>query len=128
MKREEGKKRDRKVPFFESLQVKYALSYFAVFAVILVLLNTYPLIASQDLLFTSKRDAMKGQIGTVDGARNLFPIALIALGYDPNSTVEAEIAEAKSRIDAANEENERLKAEVERLKAEMDQKKSDSQQ
>ena len=38
--------------------------------------------------------AMAGQIGTVDGARNLFPIALIALGYDPNSTNEAEIAEA----------------------------------
>lgn len=38
--------------------------------------------------------AMKGQIGSIDGARNLFPIALIALGYDPNSTVESEIAEA----------------------------------
>lgn len=37
---------------------------------------------------------MKGQIGSVDGARNLFPIALIALGYDPNSTNEAEVAEA----------------------------------
>ncbi len=38
--------------------------------------------------------AMKDQIGSVDGARNLFPIALIALGYDPNSRVESEIAEA----------------------------------
>ena len=37
---------------------------------------------------------MKGQLGSVDGARNLFPIALIALGYDPNSTEESEIAEA----------------------------------
>lgn len=37
---------------------------------------------------------MKGQIGSIDGARNLFPIALIALGYDPNSTNEQEIAEA----------------------------------
>jgi spermidine/putrescine transport system substrate-binding protein len=37
---------------------------------------------------------MAGQIGSIDGARNLFPIALIALGYDPNSTVESEIAEA----------------------------------
>ena len=32
-----------KVPFFASLQVKYALSYFVIFAVVLVLLNTYPL-------------------------------------------------------------------------------------
>jgi spermidine/putrescine transport system substrate-binding protein len=38
--------------------------------------------------------ALKGQISTIDGARNLFPIALIALGYDPNSTEESEIAEA----------------------------------
>lgn len=38
--------------------------------------------------------ALKGQLGSIDGARNLFPIALIALGYDPNSTVESEIAEA----------------------------------
>ncbi|MCF0228681.1 MAG: extracellular solute-binding protein, partial [Parasporobacterium sp.] len=35
-----------------------------------------------------------GQIGSVDGARNLFPIALISLGYDPNSTSEEEIAAA----------------------------------
>ena len=26
------------------------------------------------------------KISTIDGARNLFPIALVALGYDPNST------------------------------------------
>lgn len=38
--------------------------------------------------------AMKNQIGSIDGARNLFPIALVALGYDPNSIVEEEIAEA----------------------------------
>ncbi len=38
--------------------------------------------------------ALKGQIASIDGARNLFPIALVALGYDPNSTVESEIAEA----------------------------------
>lgn len=38
--------------------------------------------------------AMAGQIGSIDGARNLFPIALIALGYDPNSTNENEIAAA----------------------------------
>lgn len=38
--------------------------------------------------------ALKGQIASVDGARNLFPIALVALGYDPNSKDESEIAEA----------------------------------
>lgn len=38
--------------------------------------------------------ALKGQITAIDGARNLFPIALIALGYDPNSVEETELAEA----------------------------------
>lgn len=47
--------------------------------------------------------ALKGQISTIDGARNLFPIALIALGYDPNSTEEAEIAEAYEWLVKFNE-------------------------
>ena len=64
----EREKKRRSVPFFDSLQVKYALSYMAVFAVILVLLNTYPLIASEDLLFTSKRDALKGQVNMMSSA------------------------------------------------------------
>ena len=64
----EQEKKARKVPFFASLQVKYAISYMAVFAVILVLLNTYPLIASEDLLFTSKRDALKGQVNMMSSA------------------------------------------------------------
>lgn len=40
------------------------------------------------------RPELKGQIGSIDGARNLFPMGLIALGYDPNSTDEKEIEEA----------------------------------
>jgi spermidine/putrescine transport system substrate-binding protein len=37
---------------------------------------------------------LKGKITSIDGARNLFPIALVALGYDPNTKVEKEIKEA----------------------------------
>ena len=47
--------------------------------------------------------ALKGQISTIDGARNLFPIALIALGYNPNSTSETEIAEAYEWLTKFNE-------------------------
>ena len=47
--------------------------------------------------------ALKGQIATIDGARNLFPIALVALGYDPNSTNENEIAEAYEWLVKYNE-------------------------
>lgn len=56
------------MPFFSSLQVKYALSYLAVLAAVLLLLNTYPLIASEDLLFASKRDSLKGQAAVMASA------------------------------------------------------------
>ena len=56
------------VPFFSSLQTKYAMSYLVIFAVVLILLNTYPVIASQDLLFGSKRDAMKSQTAVISSA------------------------------------------------------------
>ena len=59
---------DQTVPFFSSLQFKYAISYLVIFAVVLILLNTYPLIASQDLLFGSKRDAMKSQAAVISSA------------------------------------------------------------
>ena len=49
------------------------------------------------------RPEMKDQIGSVDGARNLFPIALIALGYDPNSRDENEIKEAYEWLVKYNE-------------------------
>ena len=57
----ESPKWKKSVPFFASLQVKYAASYLVIFAVVLVLLNTYPVLASQDLLFSSKRDSLKSQ-------------------------------------------------------------------
>ena len=57
-----------KVPFFFFFQVKYALSYLVIFAVVLVLLNTYPLVASQDLLFASKRDSLKSQAAVMSSA------------------------------------------------------------
>lgn len=57
-----------KIPFFSSLQVKYAMSYLAVFAVVLVLLNTYPVLASQKLLFTSKQDSLKSQTAVMASA------------------------------------------------------------
>ena len=66
MKDERQKKRGGS--FFFSLQVKYAISYLVIFAVMLVLMNTYPLIASQDLLFASKRDSLKSQAAVIASA------------------------------------------------------------
>ena len=62
------KQNKKQVPFFSSLQVKYALSYLVIFVTVLVLLNTYPLIASQDLLFASKRDSLKSQTAVIASA------------------------------------------------------------
>lgn len=64
--REEKKKKRGRVPFFSSIQMKYAMSYLAIVSVVLILLNTYPVLASQDLLFGSKRDSLKSQ-GCGDG-------------------------------------------------------------
>ena len=62
------RKQSKRVPFFASLQGKYAMSYLAIFAVVLVLLNTYPVLASQELLFTSKRDSLKSQTAVMASA------------------------------------------------------------
>lgn len=51
----------QKVSFFHSLQAKYALIYIAVIAAVLVLLNTYPVTASQDQVFQSKQDALQSK-------------------------------------------------------------------
>lgn len=63
-----GEEKRKKVPFFSSLQMKYAMSYLVIFAVVLVLLNTYPVLASQELLFTSKRDSLKSQAAVMASA------------------------------------------------------------
>ena len=61
-------RKQNKVPFFASLQMKYAMSYLVIFAVVLVLLNTYPVVASQELLVTSKRDSLKSQAAVMGSA------------------------------------------------------------
>ena len=63
-----GEEKRKKVPLFSSLQMKYAMSYLVIFAVVLVLLNTYPVMASQELLFTSKRDSLKSQAAVMASA------------------------------------------------------------
>ncbi len=48
-----------------SLQVKFGLSYIAVIAAVLLLLNTYPLLVSEDLVFRSKETNMTGSVSVV---------------------------------------------------------------
>ncbi len=65
---ESSSKPEKKGRIWFSLQMKYAASYLVIFIIVLVLLNTYPIRASQDLLFASKRDALKGQASVMASA------------------------------------------------------------
>lgn len=58
----------RKGSFWRSIQVKYALTYIVVIAAVLVLLNTYPVLASQDLIFRSKQVSLQSQTAVVASA------------------------------------------------------------
>lgn len=71
---------------------KYAMPYLMNYVYVVYNKETCPVEITkyEDLLDPQ----LKGQIASVTGQRNLFPIALVALGYDPNSTDEGEIGEA----------------------------------
>lgn len=58
----------RTVSFWKSIQLKYALTYIVVIAAVLVLLNTYPVLASQDLIFRSKQVSLQSQTAVVASA------------------------------------------------------------
>ena len=54
-----------KIPFRRSLQLKFALTYMVIIAAVLVLLNTYPVLASQDLVFRSKTNLLQSQAAVI---------------------------------------------------------------
>ena len=58
----------RQVPFWRSLQAKYALTYVVVIAAVLALLNTYPVLRSQDSVFHSKATALQSQTLVISSA------------------------------------------------------------
>lgn len=54
--------------FLHSVQTKYALIYVVVIAIVLVLLNTYPVLFSQDLIYKSKQTSLQNQAAVVASA------------------------------------------------------------
>ena len=60
--------REGRVPFFRSVQVKYALTYILVVAAILLVMNTYPLLMAENMVFTSKERGLKRQALTIGSA------------------------------------------------------------
>jgi len=61
-------KRGSRVPLWRSIQSKYALTYLLIVAVIILVLNTYPLIMAQDMVFSSKESNLKRQALTIGSA------------------------------------------------------------
>lgn len=71
---------------------KYAIPYLMNYIYVVYNPETCPIEITkyEDLLSPE----LEGQLASVTGMRNLFPIALVALGYSPNSINEQEIIEA----------------------------------
>ncbi len=58
----------RNVPFWRSLRTKYVLTYLVTIAAVLMLLNTYPLLVSQDMVFKSKQTSLQSQASVMASA------------------------------------------------------------
>ena len=53
------------IPFRRSIQLKFALTYIVIIAAVLILLNTYPVLVSQDLVFRSKTSLLQSQASVI---------------------------------------------------------------
>ena len=53
---------------FQSIQVKYALTYIVLIGAVLILMNTYPVLISQDSVFRSKTTALQSQVTVIASA------------------------------------------------------------
>ncbi len=62
------RERSSRVPFWRSIRVKYALTYLLVVAAIIIVMNTYPLIMVEDMVFSSKAAALRRQALVIGSA------------------------------------------------------------
>ena len=118
-KREE---QGRRVPFWRSLQTKYALTYLVIVAAVVVLLNTYPVMVSQNLAYRSKQTSMQNQASvlasalatgpeplTAESATRTVSLLLSSLGVsrvvviDPAGRVLCDIQEGVQRTDTTGQ-------------------------
>ncbi len=73
---EETVPRPGRVPLWSSLQTKFALTYIVVIAAVLILLNTYPVFVSRDLVISSKEANLKNQATLM--ASNLATLEILS--------------------------------------------------
>ncbi len=64
-----------RVPLRHSLQAKFAVSYVLIILAVLIVLNTYPLVASQELVFQSKQTALQNEASVL--ASNLSGLEIL---------------------------------------------------
>ena len=57
--------KDKKAHIWESLQFHFGVSYIAVIIAVLLLLNSYPLLVSQDMVFRSKAAALQNSVSVM---------------------------------------------------------------
>ena len=57
-----------RVPFWRSIQIKYAITYLLLVAAILIVMNTYPLLMAENMVFTSKESTLKRQALVIGSA------------------------------------------------------------
>ncbi len=67
--------------FWQSIQTKYAVTYLLVIAAVVVLLNTYPVLMAQDMVFKSKEASLQSQTAVVASALGVSE-ALTAEGVE----------------------------------------------
>ncbi len=58
----------KRVPLWRSLRTKYILTYLVIIAAVLALLNTYPVLVSQTMVFQSKQTSLQSQASVVASA------------------------------------------------------------
>ena len=58
----------KRVPLWRSLRVKYAITYLTLIAAVLVLLNTYPVRTSQQMVFQTKQVSLQSQAALMASA------------------------------------------------------------
>jgi len=65
---------NQKVSWFHSLQTKFILAFISAIGAVLLLLNTYPLLVSQDLVFQSKQNSLQSQVSVLSSSLSVFDI------------------------------------------------------
>ena len=70
----------KRIPFWRSLRTKFAMTYLIIVAAVLALMNTYPVLVSQNLAYRSKQTSMLNQASVLASALATGPEALTAEG------------------------------------------------